>query len=164
MIDFVKKFRNLTLLPKPVFSPIPVLELFKSIERLMSNQLNNQNISVEIKVSPSSLVAVLDKGMIEQILLNLVSNAINALSAAPNKKIILSASLDDNQRPLIQVIDTGCGIPADIQDKVFIPFFTTRKDGSGVGLSLSRQLARLQGGMLTFTSKESEGAVFTIKL
>ena len=164
MMDFVKNFRSLTLLPKPVFSTIPVLELFKSIERLMSNQLVNQKIDIDIKVSPLSLTAVIDKGMIEQVILNLISNAINALSNTSNKKIILSATIDENQRPFIQVIDNGCGIPVDIQDKVFVPFFTTRKDGSGVGLSLSRQLVRLQGGTLTFTSKEGEGTVFTIKI
>ncbi|RPH32773.1 MAG: sensor histidine kinase [Bacteroidales bacterium] len=164
MMDFVKKFRSLTLLPKPIFSTIPVLELFKSIQRLMSNQFNNQKIEVEIKVSPSSLTTVVDKGMMEQILLNLISNAINALNDSPGKKIVLSASTDEIQRTIIHVIDNGCGIPVDIQDKVFVPFFTTRKDGSGIGLSLSRQLIRLQGGTLTFKSKENEGTVFTIKL
>ncbi len=164
MMDFVKKFRSLTLLPKPNFSAIPVIDLFKSIERLMSNQLNNQNIVLDIKVSPSSLAVVADKGMMEQILLNLISNAINALNNFPNKKIILSATTDEIQRTIIQVIDNGCGIPNDIQDKVFVPFFTTRKDGSGIGLSLSRQLVRLQGGTLTFTSKEGEGTIMSLKL
>ncbi len=164
MMDFVKKFRNLTLLPKPVFSPIPVHELFRSIELLMSNEFNKHNILVDDKISPSNLSIMADKGMIEQVLLNLLSNAINALNATPTKKIILSASMDESQRPYIQVSDNGCGIPIDIQDKIFIPFFTTRMDGSGVGLSLSRQLARLQGGTLTFNSKEGEGTVFTIKL
>jgi len=163
MMDFVNKFRSLTLLPKPVLSSIPVQELFKSIERLMSNQFNNQNIEVRVKVSPTSLEIVADKGMMEQILLNLVSNAINALHVTQIKKINLSASLDESQHLSIQVADNGCGIPIDIHDKVFVPFFTTRKDGSGVGLSLSRQLVRLQGGTLTFTSKEGEGTVFTIK-
>lgn len=164
MMDFVSKFRSLTLLPKPTFTTFLVSDLIKTIELLMSDKIAGNNISFTSKVSPSNLSITADKGMMEQILINLISNAIYALDNREDKKIIVNAILDENGRAFIQVQDNGKGIPFDIQDKIFVPFFTTRNEGSGVGLSLSRQLVRLLGGTLTFISKEGEGTVFTIKL
>lgn len=162
MMDFVKKFRSLTLLPKPVITSIVLNDLFNSIDRLLAEQFKSQNIAVEVKISPSTLSLMADKGMMEQILLNLISNSINALNNTTSKRIVLSATKNENQQVVIQVTDNGCGIPPEIQDKVFIPFFTTRKEGSGIGLSFSRQLIRLQGGTLTFTSIQDAGSIFTI--
>lgn len=164
MVDFVSKFRSLTLLPKPTFTTIPVADLFRTIELLMTDKFNSNEISFETKISPANLTITADKGMMEQILINLVSNAILALENGKTKQIRVSASFNESIRPEIHVFDNGVGIPIDIQDKIFIPFFTTRNDGSGIGLSLSRQLVRLLGGTLTFTSKQDEGTVFTIKL
>lgn len=162
MMDFVTRFRSLTLLPTPSFSTFPVAELFRSIERLMSEQMLNQSIQLEVVVKPEHLKVTADRGMTEQILINLVSNSIYATKAKPSRRIQLNGSTDANKRIIIQVVDNGSGIPYDIQDKVFVPFFTTRRDGSGVGLSLSRQLARIQGGTLTFTSVPGEGAAFAL--
>jgi two-component system nitrogen regulation sensor histidine kinase NtrY len=164
MMDFVSKFRSLTLMPKPTFTAFLVSDLIRNIEMLMADKINYHQIQLEILVLPKDLTIIADKGMMEQVLINMVSNSILALSERSNKHIKISASFDENKRPLIQVSDNGTGIPVDIQDKIFIPFFTTRKDGSGIGLSLSRQLVRLQGGTLTFTSKENEGTVFMIKV
>ncbi len=163
MMDFVSKFRSLTLLPKPTFTTVQVNDLFKTIELLMADKIAYHNISFTSKVSTSDLAITADKGMMEQILINLVSNAIYALENREDKKIIITALTDENARQIIQVQDNGKGIPVDIQDKVFVPFFTTRNEGSGIGLSLSRQLIRLLGGTLTFVSKEGEGTIFTIK-
>lgn len=163
MIDFVSKFRSLTLLPKPTFTNVLVSDLYKTIELLMADKIACNNISFVSRVSPNNLSITVDKGMMEQILINLVSNAIYALEKGVEKKIIINAIVDENGRPIIQVQDNGKGIPVDIQDKIFVPFFTTRTEGSGVGLSLSRQLVRLLGGTLTFISKEGEGTIFTIK-
>jgi len=164
MMEFVSKFRSLTLLPKPTFTTIQVSNLIKTIELLMADKIVGNNIFYTSKVSPSNLSITADKGMMEQILINLVSNAIFALENRDNKKITINAIVDENACTIIQVQDNGIGISADIQDKIFVPFFTTRNEGSGVGLSLSRQLVRLLGGTLTFISKEGEGTVFTIKL
>lgn len=164
MVDFVSKFRSLTLLPKPTLTSFSVEDLFKSIERLMSDKISENDISLTIKVTPQILAITADKGMMEQVLINLVSNAIYALETSTDKKIGLNASIDSNSRTNIEISDNGKGIPMDIQDKIFVPFFTTRNEGSGVGLSLSRQLVRLLGGTLTFVSKEGEGTIFTITL
>lgn len=164
MMDFVSKFRSLTLLPKPTFSSFPISDLFRTVELLMTDRIQNSKIKYSTTISPSNLKITADKGMMEQILLNLINNAILALENYEKKVINLSASIDQNQRPIIQVSDNGAGIPIEIQDKIFIPFFTTRKDGSGIGLSLSRQLVQLLGGTLTFNSIQNEMTVFTIKL
>lgn len=164
MMNFVSKFRSLTLFPTPTFTTFPAGDLLKGIERLMTEQLIKQEIKLGISIIPGNMVLTADKGMMEQILINLVSNAIVALQGEVNKKINIEAYTDGNKRPMIRVIDNGIGIPPEIQDKIFIPFFTTRKEGTGVGLSLSRQLARLQGGTLTFFSKQGEGTSFTIRL
>ena len=101
--------------------------------------------------------------MIEQILINLISNAIYALEGIETPRIWLIAKVDENDKPLLNVADNGKGIPEEIRDKIFIPFFSTRKDGSGIGLSLSRQMMRLHGGTLTMTSTPGEKTVFTLK-
>ncbi|HCT29598.1 MAG TPA: hypothetical protein DIW31_02440 [Bacteroidales bacterium] len=164
MMDFVSKFRSLTLLPKPTFTTFAVGDLFKTIELLMADKIASNNITFISKISTKNLSITADKGMMEQILINLVSNAIYALENRGDKKITISSITDDNAHPIIQIQDNGKGIPIDVQDKIFVPFFTTRNEGSGVGLSLSRQLVRLLGGTLTFVSKEGEGTIFTIKL
>lgn len=164
MVDFVSKFRSLTLLPKPTLVKFPVADLFKSIERLLADKITANNIIFTVSVKPQSLFITADKGMMEQVLINLISNAIYALETSADKKISLHASIDSISRTIIQISDNGKGIPIEIQDKIFVPFFTTRNDGSGIGLSLSRQLLRLLGGTLTFISKEGEGTIFTITL
>ena len=163
MVEFVTKFRNLTILPKPTFTTSNVAELFAGIKVLMQEKLNLHRIEVEIKIPFASMQITADRSMVEQILINLVSNAIYALEDTPKPTIRLIAMLDENDKPLLIVADNGKGIPEEIRDKIFIPFFSTRKDGSGIGLSLSRQMMRLHGGTLTMTSTPGEMIVFTLK-
>lgn len=163
MVEFVTRFRNLTILPKPTFTTINVAELFASIKVLMQEKLNLHRIEVEVKVPFASMQITADRSMVEQILINLVSNAIYALEDTPKPTIRLIAMLDENDKPLLIVADNGKGVPEELQDKIFIPFFTTRKDGSGIGLSLSRQMMRLHGGTLTMTSTPGEITAFTLK-
>ncbi|WP_170829967.1 sensor histidine kinase [Williamwhitmania taraxaci] len=163
MVEFVTRFRNLTILPKPTFATINIAELFAAIKVLMNEKLNQRSIEVEIKVSNDSAQVVADRSMMEQILLNLVSNAIYALEETETPRIWLIARLDENKQPVVIVADNGKGIAEELQDKIFIPFFTTRNDGSGIGLSLSRQMMRLHGGTLTMTSTPGEMTVFTMK-
>ncbi len=163
MVDFVTRFRNLTLLPQPVFTTFGVGELFGSIQRLLAEKLQQSNVKLEVKVANGTVRLTADRGMVEQILLNLVGNAIYALEGVAEGRILLIAQLDDNNRLSITVADNGVGIPPELHDKVFIPFFSTRKDGSGIGLSLSRQLMRLHGGTITLSSTPGEGTVVTLR-
>ncbi len=100
----------------------------------------------------------------EQVLINLVQNALQALDGRPDGVIGLTGGLDDLARPFMKVADNGPGIEPDVIEKVFIPFFTTRREGSGIGLSLSRRIVRLHGGTITVGSKPDEGTVFTVHL
>ena len=163
MVEFVTKFRNLTLLPKPTFSTFSITELLANIRVLMNEKINKRGIDVEIKVPYENMQITADRSMVEQILINLISNAIYALEGIDTPRIWLIAKVDENDKPLLIVADNGKGIPEEIRDKIFIPFFSTRKDGSGIGLSLSRQMMRLHGGTLTMTSTPGEMTVFTLK-
>ena len=163
MVDFVTRFRNLTLLPQPVFTTFSIGELFGSIQRLLAEKLQQSNVKLEVKVASEAVRLTADRGMVEQILLNLVGNAIYALEGMAKGSILLIAQLDDHNRLTVTVADNGVGIPPELHDKVFIPFFSTRKDGSGIGLSLSRQLMRLHGGTITLSSTPGEGTVVTLR-
>jgi signal transduction histidine kinase len=99
----------------------------------------------------------------EQVLINLLVNAIEAVVDSKGPKITLMSKIDDNGRLLIQVIDNGHGISEEVQEKIFIPFFTTRKNGSGIGLSLSRQIMRLHRGSISVQSKPEKETVFTLR-
>lgn len=163
MVEFVTRFRNLTILPKPTFATINVADLFAGIKVLMKEKLNQHGIEVDMKIHIENMQITADRSMMEQILINLVSNAVYALKNTTKPCIWLVAKLDENEKPLIIVADNGMGIAEELQDKIFIPFFTTRQDGSGIGLSLSRQMMRLHGGTLTMTSTPGEITVFTLK-
>ena len=105
-----------------------------------------------------------DPEQIEQVFLNLIKNAIQTLQGLSNAKIELNAFRDDQGRVALQVLDNGPGIAPDIQEKIFIPFFTTKKEGSGIGLSLSRQIIRLHKGTISVSSDPKSGSTFTVRI
>jgi two-component system nitrogen regulation sensor histidine kinase NtrY len=163
LVDFVEKFRSLTLLPKPVFKQFLIEELFENIKLLMAKELNKNRIKLEIQVVPDSLAITADKKLVEQILINLINNSIQAFDNIENPKIILKAYHLSNKNPIIQVIDNGKGISDENIDRVFIPFFTTKKKGSGIGLSLSREIMRLHSGRIRVRSVPQKETIFTLE-
>ncbi len=163
LVDFVEKFRSLTLLPKPVFRQFSIMELFDSIKLLMAKEVHINKITLKIQVVPPSLILTADKKLIEQILINLVNNSIQAFDNIKNRKIILKAFYFSDKNPVIQVIDNGKGIDDENIDKIFIPFFTTKKKGSGIGLSLSREIMRLHSGRIRVRSVPEKETVFTLE-
>lgn len=163
LVHFVQSYRNLSHLPRPNLQIISAAELFGSIERLMKNQAAEHRIELAAHVDPPSLELTADPEMIEQILINLVLNAIQALEGRPRPQIELSAGIDERGRVWMEVHDNGIGMAESVQERIFIPFFTTKKSGSGIGLSLSRQIMRLHGGTLTVRSREDEGSTFTLR-
>jgi two-component system, NtrC family, nitrogen regulation sensor histidine kinase NtrY len=104
-----------------------------------------------------------DPDLIEQALINLIKNSIEALGGTKNPAIEISAHADDRGRPVIEIADNGRGIPDEFLDKIFIPFFTTKSDGSGIGLSLCRQIMRLHGGTITAASVPNGRTVFYLR-
>ncbi len=162
LLHFVNTYRNLTRIPKPNFKITPVSELFTNIGRLMEKDFVEQNIQLSTSIEPTSLEISMDEQLIEQVLINLIKNSIHALEGRKDARIELRAYLNKRGRPTIQVYDNGVGILRDVLDKVFIPFFTTKPSGSGIGLSLSRQILKLHGGTITAQSKPDIETSFTM--
>lgn len=162
MMEFVDKFRSLTIMPVLHPAEIKVSDLLQGISILFASETNNRRISLSVRVDPESLIVAVDKQLIEQVLINLVMNSIQALENQKNKQIVLTGFNNYAGRVSIQVTDTGCGIGDEIRDKVFVPFFTTREKGSGIGLSLSRQIMRMHKGLISFRSIPGKETVFSL--
>lgn len=122
-----------------------------------------KNIEMDIVLKDTSLVLKADTSLVEQVLINLVVNAIEAVKDNPEPRIILSASSLINRKILIKVSDNGTGMTEEILDKIFIPFFSTRKNGSGIGLSLCKRIMMLHKGNIQVQSRIGEGTVFSLQ-
>jgi len=162
LLHFVNTYRNLTKIPKPNFRIASVKELFDDIKPLMLDEIGEKPIKLKMAVEPESLEFYADTKLIEQVLINLIKNAIHALQNREKGKIIVRGFLNKRNRVTIQVIDNGQGILKEVLDKIFIPFFTTKPKGSGIGLSLSKQIMRLHGGAIAANSKPEEGTTFIL--
>jgi signal transduction histidine kinase len=166
LINFVDAYRSFTDIPSPEFDVLSVHDLLENVRRLLRAQIEEQNLDVEISVEPPGLTVTADPDLLDQLLINLTLNALQAIEDAPDAnrgRIALRARIDRRSRPVIQVRDNGPGIPQDVQEKIFVPFFTTKEDGSGIGLSLSRQIMRLHGGTISVRSTPGEGTEFTLR-
>ncbi|MFO7370021.1 MAG: ATP-binding protein [Bacteroidales bacterium] len=162
LLYFVNTYRNLTRIPKPNFRQCRVKELFGNIEKLMEEEIRKCGIQFRSEVEPESLEFTVDDQLIEQVLINLLKNSIHALNHVPNGNIRLLAYMNKRGRITVQVIDNGPGILKDVLDKIFIPFFTTKPSGSGIGLSLSKQILRLHNATITAHSEPGVETVFTL--
>lgn len=164
LIHFVETYRNLTKLPTPNFRIVPVKHIFSSVKLLMEEEFKNTGIKLECQVEPESLELTVDVELIEQVLINLIKNAFHAMNGQKDGLVTISAKISERGRIGIFVKDNGPGILKDVLDKIFIPFFTTKTEGSGIGLSLSRQIVRMHGGTLTaYSDPEKHETIFTIK-
>src|SRR6267154_6147851 len=162
LIKFVKEFRNLTHVPKPNLTEVIVKDLLDEMAMLHKKELADHGIGISVDLPSDGLFLQADKTMIEQVLINLYKNDIQAFDAQLEKKIKLSA-YDNEGHVIISVKDNGNGIDADALERIFVPFFTTKKTGSGIGLSLSRQIMRQHGGQITVKSKLGEGTEFLLR-
>jgi signal transduction histidine kinase len=163
LLHFVDAYRKLTRIPKPDFQIFPVAELFGRVQSLMRAEMERRSIHFLSQVEPKTLELTADPELIEQVMINLLLNAIQALEGRPDATVGLMARMDERGRVLVQVTDNGPGILDEAQEKIFIPFFTTRQDGSGIGLSLSRQIMRLHRGTISVQSTPNVETVFTLR-
>lgn len=161
LIHFVREFRNLTHIPKPKITPIEVKRLLEELATLHKKELADAQVTISINIDPADLIIQADKSMIEQVLINLIKNAIQSFDEQVERKILLSAYV--TEKPVITVRDTGPGIEPEALEKIFIPFFSTKKTGSGIGLSLSRQIMRQHEGSITVKSTLREGTEFFLR-
>ena len=155
LIDFVQKYRDVSKLPTPNLTEINVSALLGGIKRLFEKDIEGKGISISMNVSPENLILNADRKLIEQVLINLVKNATEALLEKQDGQIKMIA-LKHKDAVRISVVDNGPGIPDSIIDQVFIPFYTTKEEGSGIGLSLSRQIMRLHQGTIDIQSVPSK--------
>lgn len=162
LTSFVSDFRSLAHIPSPKFSSISISKLFDQLQVLLHHQLDSKSITFKKELNPSELILFGDQTQIEQVLINLTQNAIHAVEDCEEKTILLKAYIDEAGKIILEVKDTGKGIDEEALSKIFIPFFTTKKKGSGIGLSLSKQIMRRHKGNIQVTSKSGEGTTFKL--
>ncbi len=163
LLHFVDAYRNLTLIQKPNFQIFPIKELFNRLSQLIQTNIKKKNIQFEVKIEPKSLELAADPELIEQALINLLLNALQAVDSQKGPVIQLVARMDSRSHILIQVSDNGPGISKENLEKIFIPFFSTKEGGSGIGLSLSRQIMRLHNSSISVQSKPDVETTFTLR-
>jgi nitrogen fixation/metabolism regulation signal transduction histidine kinase len=161
LISFVESYRKLTRLPKPEKKSFLLKNLIENINILSGSFPHAENVEIGFEVKPEELEILADEKQISQVLINLVKNAFQANANNNEAKVKITAGIGENGRPEIRVTDNGPGIPEDVLDKIFIPFFTTKENGSGIGLSLSRQIMQMHGGSLKVDGKPQR-TTFTI--
>jgi nitrogen fixation/metabolism regulation signal transduction histidine kinase len=160
LINFVSSYRRLTRLPPPEKSTFLLSDLFGSVASLAAAEWPDKGLELETAVEPEQLDLYADRGMIEQILINLLQNSQQALG--DSGKVRMRARLNKRGHVCIDVSDNGPGIPGDIRQKIFVPFFTTKREGSGVGLALARQIMIAHGGSITVAENDLGGACFSM--
>jgi nitrogen fixation/metabolism regulation signal transduction histidine kinase len=161
LMDFVESYRAITRLPKPVLKDVRAGVLFRGITNLLKADLEEKGVLIEMSVIPEKLNIRADETLLEQTLINLVKNAVEAIKDQDDKKIQLEAFLHDN-RPVLSIADNGPGIPPDIMENIFIPFYTSHKGGSGIGLSFARQVMNMHHGSIGVHSIPGKGSTFSL--
>lgn len=159
LITFINSYHRLTHLPAPQKELFPVKDLFNKVSLLLCAEPGKERVFF---TNPATVTIYADKNLITLVLINLIKNALQATAGTPAGRIEIEA-FTPPQFPFIKVTDNGKGIEAHIQEEIFVPFFTTRTGGSGIGLSVSRQIMRLHGGSLTVKSSVGEGATFKME-
>jgi two-component system nitrogen regulation sensor histidine kinase NtrY len=163
LLKFAETYRNLNKINTLNLKKIFVRDIFENLLQLMQPTLEQKNIEIETILKDPDLSLEADTNLLEQVLINLVVNAIEAVKERPHPKILLSAYLNNNRKTIIRVADNGSGMPAEIQEKIFIPFFSTKKSGSGIGLSLCKQIMMLHKGNIQVQSVDGEGTAFLLQ-
>lgn len=164
LLSFVNTYRNLTRIPKPNFKYFPLKERFKILDQLFLSEIQEKDIKLSFKVYPNDLMITADPDLLQQVMINLIRNAIDATENIPEANIDIRAYTNMENRVFIEVSDNGPGIKPDIVDKIFMPFFTSKKSGSGIGLSLSRQILQMHKGSINVKTNVGEGSLFIITL
>lgn len=163
LLNFVQSHRRITGRMVTKLDMMPVQRLFARLHRLLASELAGRNIEFTTSVEPGTLEISADPDLLDQALINLVRNAIDALQDSTNGHIALSARRDIDGRVMISVADNGPGIAPEQREKVFVPFFTTKKRGSGVGLTLVRQIATVHGSTVEISQTSGGGATLRLR-
>lgn len=163
LLKFAGIYRNLNKISRPQLSRVLVSDLFEHLHQLMQPTLQQKNIEMEVILKDPSQSLNIDANLVEQVLINLLVNAIEAVKDKREPRISLFAGYDTGNRPEIRIADNGVGMSVEVADKIFIPFFSTKKNGSGIGLSLSKQIMLLHHGTIQVQTVEGEGSSFRLQ-
>jgi nitrogen fixation/metabolism regulation signal transduction histidine kinase len=163
LLKFTESYRSLNKITKLERDRILVRNLFENLNSLMKPTLSKKNIELEIILRDPALAIEADINLIEQVMINLLVNAIEAVKDREEPRITLSAEAQNNSKTLVKITDNGMGMPTELLDKIFIPFFSTKKTGSGIGLSLCKQIMLLHKGNIQVLSTEGKGSSFILQ-
>ncbi|MBQ4913029.1 PAS domain-containing protein [Maribacter sp. MMG018] len=163
LMSFVESYRTFLSVPEPDKELIPAHKLLERVKLLLLEQTDPENLKIEILVTPEDLELYVDQKQISQVLLNLGKNAKQSLEGQENGTVRLIAGINEMNKKFIQVYDNGPGIPTELLNEIFVPFFTTKNTGTGIGLSLSKQIMRLHGGNIHVVSQENTKFTLTFE-
>ncbi|MGB3778327.1 MAG: ATP-binding protein [Tunicatimonas sp.] len=164
LVTFVDAYRNFTNIPRPEFQRVLVKDVVEEVVKLIRAGVADHRIALEVSLDPPNLIARMDAKLIEMVLINVLKNAAEVLGETENPTITIDVHADMEQRVFIDITDNGPGIEPEALEKIFIPFYTTKSSGSGIGLSLSQRIMQMHQGNLTVRSKVGEGTTFTLQL
>ncbi|MFC2121326.1 PAS domain-containing sensor histidine kinase [Bacteroidota bacterium] len=162
LMDFVQKYRKINLIPEPDISTCQIGDIFNEVIMLFEEQFRVEKIKLRMEIKPSDLKIRADREQIEQVLINLMKNAFQSFKNADIKEISLNAFVNEGNKIIINVTDSGIGIKKELLGKIFMPFYSTKDEGDGIGLSLSRQIMLLHGGSISVQSQPDKGSCFTL--
>ncbi|MFV9550421.1 sensor histidine kinase [Algibacter sp. PT7-4] len=162
LLKFAKTYRSLSKVTHLNLQRVKVSDLFNNIKLLMEPSIKAKNINIEFTTARPKLELDIDTHLIEQVLINLILNAVDACKNQNHAEIKVAATQNPNRNILIKVFDNGSGIPQDILENIFVPFFTSKTTGSGIGLSLCKQIMLLHKGKIIVKSIEGQGSVFSL--
>ena len=163
LIKFIDAYRDYTSIPLPQITNIAIEQLFEHLEQLLKAEVRQSRINLQCHVYPTDITIEADEELIEQVLINLVKNAIESFEEDQAERTIeLHAHYNQAGNVAITITDNGMGIVREALEQIFVPFYTTKQTGSGIGLSLSRQIMQLHNGTLTVNSEPGTGTTFTL--
>ena len=162
LMSFVDSYRSFTRIPQPEKENIPLKKFLERAVVLAAEYIEDSRITVEMKVTPEDMALYADENQILQVVLNILKNGVAAISERGAGTICIDAYHEAGNNIIIEVTNTGVPIPHEEFDHIFVPFFTTRENGSGVGLSVSRQIMRLHNGNIKLKSSTEEKTTFTL--
>ncbi len=162
LMRFVRSYRQFTQMPPPSLRPLGLREYFQRLEKLLLTEWAGRGVELHVAPPANGLTVLADDSLLDQAVINLLRNAADAASASAAPKVWLDARLSDRGRPVIEIGDNGPGVDEALGEKIFLPFFTTKPEGSGIGLALARQVMLVHKGAITASARPGGGALFRL--
>jgi nitrogen fixation/metabolism regulation signal transduction histidine kinase len=162
LMRFVRSYRQFTQMPPPSLRPLALREYFLRLEKLLLTEWAGRGVELNVAPPANGLTVLADDSLLDQAVINLLRNAADAAAASPTPRVWLDARLSDRGRPVIEIGDNGPGVDEGLGEKIFLPFFTTKPEGSGIGLALARQVMLVHKGAITASARPGGGALFRL--